>query len=46
MKEALFLPILLMIMEGVGGLKAVSREENKEDFSLLSSSLRCFGKST
>ena len=33
MKEDVLLPILLMIMEGVGHLKAVSREENKEDFS-------------
>ena len=39
MKEALFLPILLMIMEGVGRLKAVSREEDKGDFSLLSSAV-------
>lgn len=39
MKEALFLPILLMIMEGIGRLKAVSRGENKGDFSLLSSAV-------
>lgn len=32
-KEAVFLPILLMIMEGMGHLKAVPREEKKEDFS-------------
>ena len=38
-REALFLPILLMIMEGVGHLKAVSRDENKEDFSLLYSTV-------
>ena len=33
MKEYVLLPILLKILEGVGHLKAVSREENKEDFS-------------
>ena len=38
-RQALFLPILLMIMEGVGHLKAVSRDENKEDFSLLYSTV-------
>lgn len=35
MKEALFFTILLMTVEGVGHLKAMSRDENEEDSSLL-----------
>lgn len=35
MREALLLPILLMTLEGMGLLQAVSRDENKEVFPLL-----------